>query len=1065
MDNQNLTENDEAVLKAFGGVAKHNLNEVLTDVNDTDENNQTILHSPYFNLDSISDITISKNSSFKTLSINIQSIQAKFDAFSTFLQILMDKDIIFDAILIQETWVSEHYLSQKEYVASFQLPGYNLFHQGKICCGHGGLFTYVRDNYKCNHRQTLYRTSNVYEALYIDITNENLQKKVTLGNIYRPSKSLNDYQNVAIFTKEIEPTIDLLDKENSILILGGDYNANLLHMSTKENFQELFDMFVSRGILPKITLPTRFSSRSATLIDNIYCKLPHGNKKETSGIFVSKISDHFPVFTCQEIFKSKCKSTRFVTVQEKSRSAMNKFSEFMETSINETHFCSDLTNDPNINYDKLENIIVEGNQRFFPTKEKRFNKYKHKLNSWMTSGIMRSIKFRDKLFRDLKSLPCDTDLYSTYKINLNNYNKLLQKTIRQAKFSYHNNLFSKFRLDSKKTWQHINDILNRKRVSKEFPDHFILNECPITDKVKIAEQFNSFFINVGPSFSDKIPQPPNLSYKDYSKKNITSRFSFKLVQTDDVIKIIQNLKTKTSCGYDGLSTKLLKTISLSVSPLLTIITNQSLFTGIFPEKLKIAKVLPLYKKGNEHVFDNYRPISLLPSISKVIEKIVYNQLYDYFVKNNLIYDSQYGFRQLHSTELAALEITDRLTQNMDRGDISITIYLDLSKAFDTLNHEILINKLNYYGVRGTANNWFQSYLSSRNQFVSFDNQQSNMMPLTTGVPQGSILGPLLFLICMNDIHEASEKFHAVLYADDTSLIEPICTFDTSTQTNQNSSSNCDIISININAELQNIYDWLCVNKLSLNIPKTKFMLFHHKQRNIDNIIPQLVINGNSIELVSTFNFLGVMLDENLSFDPHIQHVSNKLSRSIGTLNRLKRFLPQYILLLLYNSLILPHLQYAILCWGFKTSRLFKLQKRAMRTISCSKYNAHTDPIFKKLKILKIKDIYNLSLLKFYFKYKNDNLPRFFQNVFSFPEHSYHTRGRNDPMVPYTRTSSARNSVRNVLPEFLRNAPTLLIDKIDTHSLPGFSNYCKCYYIGLYDDQCTAENCYICTGNV
>ena len=305
MDNQNLTENDEAVLKAFGGVAKHSLNEVLTDVNDTDENNQTILHSPYFNLDSISDITISKNSSFKTLSINIQSIQAKFDAFSTFLQILMDKDIIFDAILVQETWVSEQYLSQKEYVASFQLPGYNLFHQGKICCGHGGLFTYVRDNYKCYHRQTLYRTSNVYEALYIDITNENLQKKVTLGNIYRPSKSLNDYRNVAIFTKEIEPTIDLLDKENSILILGGDYNANLLHMSTKENFQELFDMFVSRGILPKITLPTRFSSRSATLIDNIYCKLPHGNNKETSGIFVSKISDHFPVFTCQEIFKSK----------------------------------------------------------------------------------------------------------------------------------------------------------------------------------------------------------------------------------------------------------------------------------------------------------------------------------------------------------------------------------------------------------------------------------------------------------------------------------------------------------------------------------------------------------------------------------------------------------------------------------------------------------------------------------------------------------------------------------------------------------------------------------------
>ena len=182
------------------------------------------------------------------------------------------------------------------------------------------------------------------------------------------------------------------------------------------------------------------------------------------------------------------------------------------------------------------------------------------------------------------------------------------------------------------------------------------------------------------------------------------QFTFDPIDNKVVVKTIQKLKTKSSCGYDGLSTKLLKPIAGPISPLLTVIINQSLNTGIFPEKLKVAKVLPLYKKGDEHFFDNYRPISLLPAISKVIEKIVYNQLYDYFVKNNLIYDSQYGFRQLHSTELAALEITDRLTQNMDNGKISITIYLDLSKAFDTLNHNILIEKLNYYGIRGTASN-------------------------------------------------------------------------------------------------------------------------------------------------------------------------------------------------------------------------------------------------------------------------------------------------------------------------------------------------------------------------
>ena len=599
----------------------------------------------------------------------------------------------------------------------------------------------------------------------------------------------------------------------------------------------------------------------------------------------------------------------------------------------------------------------------------------------------------------------------------------------------------------------------QKKVSTEFPEFFLVNDCPTYDKSEIANRFNNFFVNVGPSFSERIPEPAGLSYKHYLNRTITSRFSFDLVNTSDIYKTIHKLKTKASCGYDGLSTKLLKQISCSISPTLAIIINQSIFTGIFPEKLKIAKVLPLFKKGDCHQFDNYRPISLLPSISKVIERIVYDQLYEYFSKNKLVYDSQYGFRQLHSTELASLEITDRLVQNMDEGKISLTVYLDLSKAFDTLNHDILLDKLNYYGVKNTANDWFRSYLSNRKQFVNFDSHNSDMMPLSTGVPQGSILGPLLFLIAMNDIHEASDKFHSVLYADDTSLIEPICTFDASSQTNQ---LNNETLSAGINSELQAIYDWLCVNKLSLNIPKTKFMMFHHKQRRIENMIPKLSINGNTIEMVSNFNFLGLILDENLSFDHHIKAISNKLSRSLGTLNKLKRFLPQNIMLLLYNSLILPHLQYAILCWGAKTSKLFKLQKRAMRIISCSKYNAHTDPIFKKLKILKVGDIYNQSLMKFYYKFIQRTLPTYFRDIISSHTHSHLTRGRDDPIHTHTNTSFARSSVRNYLPRFLDTAPSLIIDKVKTHSFQGFSKYCKNYYINSYNDDCNIVNCYICS---
>ena len=1059
MDNYDVNENNNDVLKAFGGVKNNDLNTILSSSEDSLDEIQNFAHSPYFDLESIENISFPNSPTFKVLSINIQSIQAKFDAFSGFLQILSDKDIIFDAILVQESWLSEVHFARKENIAVFDLPGYTMIPQRRLCCGHGGLITYVSDSYKYTLRPELYKQSDVYEALFVDITHENFHKKITLGNIYRPSKSNNDYRNVSTFINEFEPIVECLDKENSTLIFGGDYNANLLEICQKENYQEFFDMFVSRGIFPKITLPTRFASRRATLIDNIFCKLPEISTKGFSGIFVSKVSDHFPVFTCQELFKSNKKQTKYITVQEKSAKATTNFTQFVQKGINETEFEHELIYDPNLNYNKLENILVEGQARFFPTKRKRFNKYKHKLNPWMTTGILHSIKFRDKLYKKLKSIPHSSDDYAINKTNLLNYSKILQQTLRRAKFSYHKDLFTKFKDDSKKTWQHINDILCRKKVSTEFPEFFLVDDCPIYDKNHIANRFNNFFVNVGPSFSERIPEPRDLSYKNYLTKVITSRFNFDMVNSSDIHKTIQGLKTKTSCGYDGLSTKLLKQISSIVSPTLALITNQSLFTGIFPEKLKIAKVLPLLKKGNCHHFDNYRPISLLPSISKVLERIVYDQLYEYFNENKLVYDSQYGFRKLHSTELAALEITDRLTENMDKGKISITIYLDLSKAFDTLNHEILLDKLNYYGVKDTANDWFRSYLTNRKQFVSFDNYTSDMMPLSTGVPQGSILGPLLFLIAMNDIHEASEKFHAVLYADDTSLIEPLCTFNDSSQTDQ---VDQDALSDGINSELQSIYDWLCVNKLSLNIPKTKFMMFRHKQRRIGNLMPNLRINGNAIDYVSAFNFLGVMLDENLTFDHHIQNISNRISRSLGTLNKLKRFVPQNILLLLYNSLILPHLQYAILCWGSKTSRLFKLQKRAMRIITCSKYNAHTDPIFKKLRILKLNDIYNQCLLKFYYKFKQKTLPTYFHDILSSHSHSYLTRGRNNPVHTHTNTSSAKFSVRNCLPRFLDGAPSLMTDKVDTHSFQGFSRYCKNYYINTYSDQCSVANCYICS---
>ena len=472
----------------------------------------------------------------------------------------------------------------------------------------------------------------------------------------------------------------------------------------------------------------------------------------------------------------------------------------------------------------------------------------------------------------------------------------------------------------------------------------------MTNNADIANCFNNFFSKVGPSLAKSIQSPSLKSHKDYLKLQINSSFTFETVTTEIVSKEIKNLKAKSSAGHDGLSTILLKLISENIVHVLTNIINQSLCTGIFPDSLKIGKVNPVFKKDDPHIPDNYRPISLLPSISKVFEKVAYIQVYDYLTRNNLLYKSQYGFRKLHSTELAALEITDNIFTNLDKNKLPLAIFLDLSKAFDTIDHSVLLSKLYYYGIHGNSLKWFQSYLFHRYQYVELLGVKSARIAVTTGVPQGSILGPLLFIIYMNDIANATNKFHFTLHADDTSLLEPLCTF--SVELNGGSPS----LSHAINTELNMIFEWLSLNKLSLNVKKTKMMIFHYSQRKISHIIPKLFINNVQIECIPDFNFLGIILDECLSWKPHVQKIATKISVTVGTINLLKRFIPRNILLSLYNALIQPYLNYGILLWGSKTSRIFKIQKQAVRAITGSKYNAHTDPLFKSLNLLKIRNI-------------------------------------------------------------------------------------------------------------
>ena len=507
-----------------------------------------------------------------------------------------------------------------------------------------------------------------------------------------------------------------------------------------------------------------------------------------------------------------------------------------------------------------------------------------------------------------------------------------------------------------------------------------------------------------------------------------------------------------------MSNKLITNIKVSIMEPLTLIINQMINTGMFPDLLKISRVIPLYKKEDCMILSNYRPISLLPSISKIFEKVILLQVVEYLDINSLINTSQYGFRKNYSTELASLHLIDYLNFQIDHMKTPLNIYLDLSKTFDCLNHDILLAKLKFYGFEGIAQNLFFSYLSNRKQFVQFETTKSELLNIKNGVPQGSILGPLLFIIYINDLPNASNLFKFMMYADDTTLY--CCLEDI------NSSNKNEII----NNELQKVNRWLVSNKLSLNVNKTKYMLFYKHPKIVTDLNVQ--INNNSISRVNTFNFLGLYIHSNITWKTHIDHISKKISRVIGILNKMKYIFPTHILLSLYNSLILPHINYCLLSWGKNSDAILLLQKRAMRSIFCTSYRAHTEPLFIISNSLKITEIYKSKLLFHYHKLMHNVLPQYFLSF--IPCHSigndrYQLRHKTF-VIPKYKHEFIKLTCRYQLPLLLNSFIPNHTDDTpisnllnNIHNIPLVSYKCitKSYFLSEYSYICTTLNCYVC----
>ena len=645
------------------------------------------------------------------------------------------------------------------------------------------------------------------------------------------------------------------------------------------------------------------------------------------------------------------------------------------------------------------------------------------------------MRIRDRLFKQFKSTNSETDLRAFKQFRNRVVNEL-----KESKKDYYHRYFDENKSNMKMLWKGIKNIVSLKSNNLDTISHRTdENGSQIKDPVKIANQFNQYFTSVANDITKKIPRNPKSPLSYLTNPNQESFFIFPCT-SDEVSEVIKSLKNGKSSGPNSIPIKLLKILDPHISADLSILINESFETGIFPDKLKIAKVVPVFKKGLTTKKSNYRPISLLSIFSKIFEKLMYQRLYRFLEIRELLFNLQFGFRSGHSTDHALVCLTESIKSSLDNNRFGCGIFIDLQKAFDTVNHNILLRKLEHYGMCGNSLKWFESYLNDRKQFVSVNGHSSSTCSITCGVPQGSVLGPLLFLIYMNDLPNSSKLLTFFLFADDTNIY-----FESNDLTK---------LTKTVNKELKKVKTWMDCNKLALNIDKTNFVLFHAPKKKLTDLIP-LKFGKKDIKRTKYAKFLGVLVDEHLSWKYHTCELHKKLSRTTGLFFKLRHWITLPTLVCLYNSLVSSFLNYGIIVWGltFDTylTPLFILQKKILRCIKFQQPTAPSAPLFHSLMIVKLEDMLHLNVLTFVYKAINKLSPVYFHNYFT-PDSSVHRFGtrqatRGDLYISLKRTTLYGlktvqyfgSKLWNTLPLFIRVASSITI----------FQTRLKAYFIDSY----------------
>ena len=919
----------------------------------------------------IKDFKISRENELNVLSLNIRSLSKNIPTINENITDFQK----FDILCFNETNCNLEKLPNGTtdliidgfYPPILQAPA------RKSCKG-GGLATYIRkticreDDFENFVPKNMAEPSFDGEFMFTKITRcKGIQKTIILGNVYRSPSS-----NIDKFFVRLDTTLSTLARHsNKQILIAGDFNIDLIKHESDSNSQQVIDIMSNHGFIQTISRPTRITEHSSTLIDHIYTN--NLNRMIKTNVVTVDLSDHLAIVATISLDPTFDRTvyhpyTRSATDEEHTSRIFNaendeKFNQLIaeenwEPVLQESH--------AELKYNKFADIYTKHYNTAYPDKlrKKRRNERKDP-KPWILPWLEDACNRKNKLYRKFISEPTIAN-----KTKYTKMKKFTEKHITKAKNNYYRKYFEQYKTDSRKQWNMINSLLNRKRKVIDIKKLVDNDGHTVSSPVQIAETFNKYFANIASSLkrntcnTDQMANNSTALHATYLSNQVRNTIYLRPVDSPEIETYITDLKNKSTSDSKISALKIANTTQ-NFSHILANVIDASFTQGIFPQELKVAKVVPIHKNGSKTDVSNYRPISLLSTFSKLYEKAMHVRIHDFLESNNALYEMQYDFRKSRSCEHALLSAQTILLDALSKKEIALLLLIDFSKAFDMVDHTILLNKLHHYGIRGIAHDWIKSYLKNREQYVHIKGKNSSRKSLEYGVPQGSILGPLLFVIYINDIPEIQRFAKFILYADDANIIL------TGKNMHEIEEKFCQLSSA--------LVKWVSCNGLSLNIKKTNYMIFSHKNRNTEyNFQPK--INNVPIIEKNSARFLGIIIDNNLNWTEHIRAIASKMSRYLGIMYKLKSILPQAARLAIFHSFVQSHLNYCSLIWGFSAKSnielLFRAQKKGIRSIMPGYINlfykdgetpASTKQTFVDYNILTVQNIIVKNALMFMYK--------------------------------------------------------------------------------------------------